>query len=101
MIVLWDSGNASLELETVDYQGRTFTTDIHIRKDPSTGPGWYIFGRCTDVSANVIKLIARPSVKSRKHPHYNIRVRRGWMTKRAAEFAAVAVRHHLEANAQK
>ena len=64
---------------------RSFTLDFWLAHDASSGPGWYVFGRC---ASGVIKIVAQPHVSPRRHPHYNIRVRRGWHRKRDA--AAIA-----------
>lgn len=76
-------------LENVDHKGRVFNRDVRVLRDPSTGPGWYVFAK--DAQSDVIKLIARPDVSPRKHPHYNLRVMRGWLTKREAENVASIV----------
>ena len=72
----------------VDYRGRVFA-DFHARKDPSFGPGWFIFGRNAEYDGRLVRNCGRPDVKPRKHPHYNGRVYRGWATKRACQ-AAIA-----------
>jgi|SRR5882672_9137525 len=78
-----------VEIETIDYAGRTYA-GFHARRDPATGPGWYVFGRADGVSANVVKLCARPVAKPRAHPHYNVKVRSGFKAKWiAAKVAAV------------
>ena len=76
------------ELENVDYKGRVFTENVTVERAPATGPGWYIFARDKD---GICKLVARPKVNPRKHPHYNIRIYRGWHTKQEAEFIASVV----------
>jgi hypothetical protein len=68
-------------LEMVDYKLRVFSDGFYARQDPQSGPGWYVFGRSKE---DVIKLVARPDVPDRAHPHYNIKVRRGWRLKREA-----------------
>lgn len=73
----------SIEIENVDYKDRVFSDNITAEREPSTGPGWYIFARNSEEC--ICKLIARPNVSARKHPHYNIEVRRGWLTKKEAE----------------
>jgi hypothetical protein len=79
------------ELETVNYSGHTFA-DFYPRRDPATGPGWYVFGRNTvkygvlaDGTGAYVMLCARPAVTARKHRYYNCDVRRGWYTKREAQ----------------
>lgn len=73
----------TIEIENVDYKDRVFSDNITAEREPSTGPGWYIFARNSEEC--ICKLIARPNVSARKHPHYNIRIRRGWLTKKEAE----------------
>jgi hypothetical protein len=70
-----------------DYRGRLFS-EFYVRRDPATGPGWYIFGRNRAAGAMVVKLCARPDVSPRRHSNYNISVRRGWRT--MCEAAAIA-----------
>lgn len=72
----------STEIENVDYKDRVFSDNITAEREPSAGPGWYIFARNSE---GICKLIARPNVPARKHPHYTLRVRRGWLTKKEAE----------------
>lgn len=69
----------------VDYRGRVYD-NYHVRRDPTLGPGWYIFGRSPDYQG-ILTLVARPDVKPRKHPHYSGQVRRGWLRKKDAESA--------------
>lgn len=73
-----------------DYRGRFFDR-FHAHTDPAGGPGWYVFGRNPEYGDRMVKLVARPNVKPRKHPHYNGPVRRGWHLKRDA----VAVAKYL------
>ena len=73
-------------VDFTDYKGRVFDTDFRVHRDPAHGPGWYVFGRC--VTDGVIKVVARPNVKLRRHPHYNCKVRRGWLTKKEAQAIA-------------
>ena len=68
-----------------DYRGRVFS-DFYVSTNPAHGPGWYVFGR--NEARNVIKVCAQPNVTPRKHPHYNIRVRRGFKTMREAQACA-------------
>lgn len=68
-------------LEMVDYKLRVFSDGFYARQDPQSGPGWYVFGRSKE---DVVKLVARPDIPSRVHPHYNIKVSRGWKLKREA-----------------
>lgn len=70
----------------VDYAGRVFDR-FYPRKDSSTGPGWYVFGRNPDYGT-LIKLCARPNVKPRWQANYSGPVREGWHTKREAEAIA-------------
>lgn len=96
-----------------DYRGRVYCRFFVPQRDPGSGPGWYIYGRyLNDYSifnvsgmsmdtlwaefdasyenfrhkyGGIIKLVARPQVPYRKHPHYNTRVRRGWRTLKEVE----------------
>ena len=77
----------TVDLQTSDYKGRTFR-DFYSAQAPHNGPGWYVFGRCREVSAAVIMLCARPVVKPRAYKHYNGKTRRGWLTKRQADQVA-------------
>lgn len=81
-------------IQTTNWRGDKFA-DFYPAKDPSTGPGWYVFGRnCERYGAHkdgkgaYIMLCARPDVAPRNHPHYNIKVRRGWHTRREAQAVA-------------
>ena len=75
------------EIARQDSRGRIFA-NFYPRRDPASGPGWYVFGRNPEYAGALIMLCARPDVKPRKHPHYNCLVRRGYHTK--AEAAHVA-----------
>lgn len=84
-------------VETVNYSGHVFA-DFHARRDPSTAPGWFVFGRngekygrLRDGDGAYIMLCARPEVAPRRHPHYNGPVQRGWHRKSEAQ----AVADHL------
>jgi hypothetical protein len=74
-------------IQTADYKGRTYS-DFHVRKNPGQAPGWFVFGRNEGYGGRLISLCARPDVPLRKHPHYNCRVQRGWLTKREAQAVA-------------
>lgn len=83
-----------VEFEPIGYSGHKFS-DFYAQQDPTEGPGWYIFGRNSekygtnaDGKGNYIKLVARPDVKARRHPYYNVKVRRGWHTKAEAQHVA-------------
>ena len=89
--------DTKFEGNTTISNGRVYIfVDFYPRKDPSFGPGWYVFGRNsvkygvnTDTGkGNYIKLVARPDTPSRKHKHYNCKVARGWKTKRDAQAVA-------------
>ena len=83
----------AFDVEVTDYKGRVYR-GFHARRDPGTGPGWYVFGRCLPgvgqdcYGGHVVMLCARPSVPARRHPHYNCQVRRGFRTKAEADAAA-------------
>jgi hypothetical protein len=77
----------SAEVELVDYKGRVYR-QFHARRDPSHGPGWYVFGRNEGYGDRLVMCCARPAVKARRHPHYNGLVRRGWRTMREARAIA-------------
>jgi hypothetical protein len=77
-----------------NYSGHEFR-DFFPERDGARGPGWYVFGRNAekygtraDGKGAYTMLCARPEVKARKHPHYNISVRRGWRTKAEAQQVA-------------
>lgn len=80
-------------LQTSDYKNRVYRS-FHARRDSVSGPGWFVFGRCLPhagrdtYGGKVVMLCARPDVPARKHPHYNIRVRRGFRTMREANRVA-------------
>ena len=74
-------------IETVDYKGRVFDR-LEARRDPSSGPGWFVFGRNEGYGDMLVKLCARPDRPLRGHAHYNGKVRFGWRTKRDAQAIA-------------
>lgn len=87
-------GSVGVEVNTENYGGYHFA-DFFARRDPATGPGWYVYGRNSekygtkaDGTGIYVMLCARPSVKARRHRHYNCLVRRGWATKGEAEAVA-------------
>ncbi len=73
-------------VQTSDYRGRTYH-HFHVRRDPGSAPGWFVFGRGSngEYGGHLISLCARPDVPWRRHPHYNVKVRRGWLTRREAQ----------------
>lgn len=79
-----DMENISVDLEP-DRRGRIFDREFLLYREPSQGPGWYVFGR--DRNSEVIRLVARPNVAPRKLPTYNVKVRRGWRTLKEARKA--------------
>lgn len=87
----------SYKVELTDYRGRHYR-DFHARRSASDGPGWYVFGRNPHhYGGNLVMLVARPEVEARKHPHYNVRVRRGFRTMREArEVAAILRAQHSD-----
>lgn len=71
---------------------RSFTEEFFVDRSPAEGPGWYVFGREPN---RVIKIVARPDVPRRHHPHYNVAVRRGWHRKyEALEIVAILNRKY-------
>lgn len=70
--------------DPVCHKGLVWDAGFHVRKSPATGPGYYIFARRPEYGGNYVRLVARPDVPSRKHPHYNCKVQRGWRTYREA-----------------
>lgn len=87
-----------IECGFVGYSGHKFTEDLHVRRDSGHAPGWFIFGRNSekygkkpDGKGAYVSLVARPAVKARRHPHYNVQVRRGWRTRREALAALATV----------
>jgi hypothetical protein len=78
-------------METIDYIGRRYS-NFYVDKSPQDGPGWYVFGRYADAyGGKLIKLCGRPDIAPRAHPHYNVRVRRGWSTRARAQHWADAM----------
>lgn len=86
----------AFHFNNVNSQGYVFI-GFYVRRSLLDGPGWFVFGHNVEkYGANPdsgrgydTKLCARPDVKARAHPHYNVKVRRGWRTKReASEVAA-------------
>lgn len=77
----------------VDYKGRIFDR-FYVCKNACHGPGWYVFGRNPEYNDCLVTLVAQPVTKLRRHPHYNIRVQRGWHTRREA----LAYAHWLNTN---
>lgn len=77
---------------------RTFDKDFVVRKDPAFGPGHYVFGHEGKGSVNegkgVMARVAHPDVPARKHPSYNIKVQRGFKTKREANDVAKLLNEH-------
>lgn len=87
-----------VRVETASYDGHEFREDFHARQDWATGPGWYVFarngekyGRSADGRGSYVKLVARPAVKPRRHPHYSCKVERGFRTKAQAEAVATCL----------
>lgn len=77
-------------IKTVDYRGRTYSA-FFPRRDSGTGPGWYVFGCGAEYGGTLRMLCARPDVAARRHPHYNVLVRRGFRTMREAAAVAAAM----------
>jgi len=81
-----------VHLALFDYTGADYRGQpLHPMRCPGTGPGWYLYGVRPGASCTVLHKVARPDVRPRAHPHYNIRVRRGWATKREALAVAQAL----------
>ena len=87
-------GSRGVELRAVNYSGHTFA-NFFPQRDSAGGPGWYVYGRNSekygvkaDGKGAYVMLCARPSVAPRRHPHYNVKVRRGWHTRREAQAVA-------------
>lgn len=66
------------------YRGLRWDAGHHVRRDPVTGPGWYIFARRPEYGGRYVRLVARPDLPPRRHPHYSGKVHRGWRTRREA-----------------
>lgn len=77
----------AFEYSIIDYRHRAYDR-FYPRRSPSSGPGWCVFGRNRQYGDSLIRLCARPRVVPRAHPHYNVMVRRGWPTQRAAHAVA-------------
>lgn len=75
-----------MEYILIDYKGRVYR-EFFVSKDPGLAPGWFVYGRCRNEYGpnGIIFLVGRPAVKPRKHPHYNVKIRRGWHSKREAQ----------------
>jgi hypothetical protein len=76
------------------YDGLRFY-DFHVRRDSSTGPGWFIFGRNkskygVDANGNGRYVMLCGYVRQGSARNYNGKVRIGWATKKAAEAALAA-----------
>ena len=82
-----------VEFENINYSGHKFDRFEARKGSGSDGPGWFIYGFNDEKYGpkQYVKLVARPDVPPRKHPHYNIRVRAGWKTKAAAQQIADAL----------
>lgn len=78
-----------------DYKGRRFGAPFKVYREPSQAPGWFVFGTSPE---GVIRIVARPAVEARKHPHYNIRVRRGFSKKSEADQIAKELNARTVAN---
>lgn len=73
-----------LEYSPVCYRGLAWDSGFYIARHSVEGTGWYIHARRPEFGGNYVRLVARPNVGLRKHPHYNKRIRRGWRTQREA-----------------
>lgn len=69
-------------IEGPDYVGRSYWGAYFLRENED-GPGWYIY-QYSDSDRWLYRLAARPDVKPRRCPLWNIPTRRGWRTKREA-----------------
>lgn len=86
--------NLMIATEIKNYSGHVFIEDPEVRKDGSTGPGWFIFARNSEKYGKFpngkgayVKLVAWPDGKRRYHVHYNSPVLHGWRLKRDAQKA--------------
>ena len=88
--------NDAFHFDATGYDGTQFG-DLHVRRDSSSGPGWFIFGRdarkygVNEKGEGVYVLLCGYRFR-RHHVHYNGPVRHGWRTKRDA-LAALATRY--------
>ena len=80
-----------IQIETKGYDGNVFIEDPYVDRDPSSGPGWFIFarnsvkyGKKADGKGAYVKRVAWPDGKRRYHVHYNSPVQHGWRLKRDA-----------------
>lgn len=82
---------SGLDMRYVDYRERFFC-EFHVQEGLGNGPGWFIYGRhkteyrTPESTGGIVMLCGRPNVPRRAHPHYNIKVRRGWDRKADAQF---------------
>jgi len=77
-------GDSRFEFSCRDYRNRVFS-GFYLARAPTRGPGWYIWGRNPEYGGRLVRLCGWPDVRPRKHPHYNIRVRRGWLRRSEAQ----------------
>jgi len=74
-----------------DTQGRHYPSSLWYVRKGDTAPGWFIYGRASNVSAHVVTCVSRPTNVYVKHPNYNGKVCKGWKTRRAATEALAAL----------
>jgi hypothetical protein len=79
-------------IQLTGFRGGHFTQHF-ARRDPGYGPGWYVFGTNPAYNGRYTMRTAQPDVPMRRHPHYNVRVQRGWRTKREAARIAAEMNH--------
>ncbi len=84
-----DSQVALIDREVRNGHERVYR-EFFVSRRPEFGPGWYVWGRCrTEYGPKgIIRVCAHPSVVPRAHPHYNVRVQRGWHRKTDAQAVA-------------
>lgn len=79
-------------MDQIEFRGRGFRggffSAFYVAKHPQSGPGWYVHGRNPAYGGGYVMVCARPDVPARAHPHYNVKVRRGFRTMREARWVA-------------
>lgn len=78
-----------MEFSRTDERGFAYAS-FFVRRE-SRSAGWFIYGRRLNVSANVVRICARPSRAARRTGNSNVKTRRGWSTRREAQAALDAL----------
>ena len=88
---------ASIEVTTTNFRGGHHTR-FYAAMDHSHGPGWFIYGRNPAYDGKYSMVVARPDVKARKRPNWNVLTRAGWRTLREARAVAALLNERDAAN---